>query len=507
MRIAIVAAILALAVAPSVPLVAGVATQSARSELWSRSFLLAIGNSLLLAAGVSAVSLLIGLPTGLLGALYGFRCRSLLVFGQALPLLLPSFLLAIGWSNLASLHVLGLVVTPAGLAATLFATAMQAVPLPLFATWAACRNLSGSQRDSARLHGGERAVLWFSARACAAPAALSALLAGVLSLSDSGVALTFGCRVASVEILTSFSALYDFGLAARQCLVLAALVMLLTVPLLASGLPSIAAAMLARQVRTIAPYRHRWAGRVAITCLAALLAVGLGLPIAGLCFPAVHNPMLGRAAHEVLRTAAPTVVYSGGAGLICLGLAMVVAVAVGNRRRLRLVVLSMLVGLFALPAALPALGVIQMAAQSPAELDWLIRGQVGVAFVLAVRFLPVATVAMMRAVASLSPSWADAACLHGVSASRFLVLVVLPLLAPAALVAMVVVMLLATADVTTVLLLQPPGRASLPVAIFTVMANSPEGLVASLCLLYLAAAVLLLAAATPSARWLARGVA
>ena len=48
--------------------------------------------------------------------------------------------------------------------------------------------------------------------------------------------------------------------------------------------------------------------------------------------------------------------------------------------------------------------------------------------------------------------------------------------------------LLATADVGTVLLLHPPGHTSLPLAIFTVMANAPEAQVASLCLLYFLAA-------------------
>ena len=46
-----------------------------------------------------------------------------------------------------------------------------------------------------------------------------------------------------------------------------------------------------------------------------------------------------------------------------------------------------------------------------------------------------------------------------------------------------------------------PGGQSLPVAIFTVMANSPEGLVASLCLLYLAVVVSLLAGAASLLRW------
>ncbi len=142
--------------------------------------------------------------------------------------------------------------------------------------------------------------------------------------------------------------------------------------------------------------------------------------------------------------------------------------------------------------------------RAPAALDWLTRGPFTVALVLGLRFVPIATIAMLRAVGSLSPSWRDAARLHGVSGSSFLCRVVLPLLRRALLVSLLLVAVLATADITTVLLVQPPGRASLPVAIFTVMANSPEGLVASLCLLYLVCVIAVIAIAAYLPRWARR---
>jgi ABC-type spermidine/putrescine transport system permease subunit II len=80
--------------------------------------------------------------------------------------------------------------------------------------------------------------------------------------------------------------------------------------------------------------------------------------------------------------------------------------------------------------------------------------------------------------------------------------VILPNLAAAIIVSLLLVMVLAAADITTTHLLQPPGKQSLPVAIFTVMANSPEGLVASLCLLYLACAVGILIVASQVPRFL-----
>lgn len=503
-RATIVALVLASAIAPALPLLTSVASSDSTRPVWTRSFLISVRNSLLVGGGVATISLAVGFPLGLASALYRFPNRPLLTVLQALPLLLPSFLLAIGWSNLAAARWLPGVLSPAGLVGTVMVLGLQAVPLPLLATWSACSNLTRSQIDAARIHGGERTVLHLSARACAVPAMLAAVLAGVLSLSDPGAPLIFGCRVAAVEVLTSFSALFDFTLAARQCLMLAGLVLVLTAPVLLFGLPSLAAAVLARQTRAGAAYPHRRLGRIALFGLLATLLLGLCLPMLGLCLPVIANPMLGRAAQEVRRTLVNTIVYSGGAALVAVTLSAVLALAVGRQWRLRLFVLGTLLGLFALPPAIAALGIVQTATKLPAAADWLTRGTLTVALVLGLRFLPIATLGMMRAVGSLSPSLADAARLHGVSPLRFLCRVVLPLLTPALVFAVVLVMVLATADITSVLLVQPPGQSSLPVAIFTVMANSPEGLVASLCLLYVAGVVLIMAVVAMLGRWWTR---
>jgi len=80
-----------------------------------------------------------------------------------------------------------------------------------------------------------------------------------------------------------------------------------------------------------------------------------------------------------------------------------------------------------------------------------------------------------------------AAGLHGVTLIKYLRRILLPQLLPSSAVAFLLVALLAMGDISTVLLLHPPGEASFPLAIFTVMANAPEALVASLCLVHLVA--------------------
>ena len=484
--------ILALAAAPSLPLACRAVLTPSAQPVWTAAFSKTLFTGLMLGAGVALVSLSLGLPLGLLTALYRFPARRGLGLIQALPLLFPSFLPAIGWSNLTAQGWLPAAISQSGFAETVLVLGFQSLPLPLFATWAACRNLTASQIEVARLHGGEKTVLLLAGRACAAAAILTALLAGILSLSDPGAPLIFGCRSAAVEITTTFSALFDFELAARQCLTLAMLVLLLASPILALGVRSLASAVLAKQTRPATPYPQRGMATVACVGLILTTVVGLGLPLVGLCLPAITNPMPLRAWQTAAMTVGPTLAYCGGAAVIAVVLGAVVATLTRTDENARLVVVGSLLLLITLPPSLGALGVTYLAAAAPPSLDVLLRSDFTVASALGLRFLPIAAVTLMRSLGSLSPSWFDAARLHGVPASMFFRRVTLPLMLPGLAVALLVVAVLSAADISTTLLLQPPGKQSLPVAIFTIMANSPEGLVASICLAYILGVVALM---------------
>ncbi len=501
LRWAVLLLILGLAAAPPMPLVWRVAHTPSDQPLWTPAFASALTNGLLVGAGVASISLTVGASLGLLTALYRFPGRRGLALFQVLPLLFPSFLPAIGWSNLAGFGWLPRSMAPSGTLGTILILGLQAVPLPFFATWAACRNLTASQIEVARLHGGEKTVILLAERACFGTGLLTALLAGILCLSDPGAPLILGCRTAAVEITTSFSALFDFELAAKQCLALAIVVLALTCLPLAFGLRNLASAVLARQTRPLTPYPHSGLAAVAGCGLAGTAVFGVGLPLAGLCLPIVGNPMVGRAVRTVTTTLGPTTLYCGGAAVVAaaLGLALAMTTRTGAKRRL-LVVGALLV-LLTLPPALGALGLVYSTSATPRSLDFLLRGDLVVALALGLRFLPVATLALMRSLGSLSPSWLDAARLHGIPGPLFFRRVTFPLILPGIGVAILLVAVLSAADITTTLLLEPPGRQTLPVAIFTIMANSPEGLVASVCLAYVLVVLALLIGGVCVCRW------
>lgn len=445
----------------------------------------ALGNSVLVALAVCAVAFLFGLPVGVLAAFYEFPGRKTLLAFSTLPLLVPSVLWAIGWSGLVARFGPAATGFISGVRGCIIVFSATTFPLVLLMSYAACIALSGSQVDAARLAGGERSVLRYATKYAATPALLAAGLGGVLTLSDPGPGQILGLRTAASEIMTSFSALYDFGLAAQQCMALTVVVLLFALPLAYFAGPRIASSMLARQTRGLRRARQQKMAVVTMAALIVFVLVAVITPILGLTLPLQNGESFSRALSELNRTVGDTVLYAIGAGVIAASLGFLLAFLVGRQNRLRTVTLGGAFAVFSLPPALSALGFVYLGADAPAWADPILRSRITVCLALGLRFFPVATVLGMRAWGSASASWALAAGIHGVPLVTYLRKVALPYMLPAAAVAILLAALLATADIGTVLLLHPPGAASLPLAIFTVMANAPESLVASLCLVYM----------------------
>jgi len=452
----------------------------------------ALYNSAVVALFVTMVSLVVGLPTGVLAALYEFPGRTVLLASATLPLLVPSFLWATGWASLAAHLGPPAADLISGFTGCILVLSAGAIPLVLLISDAATIALSGSQVDAARLAGGEKTVFIHVSRHVATPALLAAGLGGVVTLSDPGPGQILGLQTAASEILTSFSALYDFPLAGRQCVVLAVLVLAIAAPLAYFTASRLASQVMARQSRSARCIRHRKMVGVTAATLAVLVLGGTVAPLLGLTLPLADDEAFLRAWGELSRTVANTLLYAAGAGVIAAALGLLLAFCAGRNDRLRTVCVGMSLALFSLPPALTALGLVQLATTAPVWADPLLRSRLTVCAGLGLRFFPIAAVLSVRAWGSTSPSWTLAAAVHGVPLWMYLWRVTFPVLLPAGAVAVLLVALLATADISTVLLLHPPGAQSLPLAIFTVMANAPESLVATLCLAYIAAAAGLL---------------
>jgi ABC-type Fe3+ transport system permease subunit len=430
------------------------------------TFWLALSRSVVVGFVVGLVSLAIGWPVGVRIGLTAFPLRRALLALLALPLLLPSFLLAIGLSMLWR----GL----SGAFAVVWVFACLGVPLVTLAALAGTLTLTRSQADAARLAGGERHFFRLALRATFPLAGLAAALAGVFTLADPGPGQIFGWPSAASELLTSFAARYDRALATRQAIAIAAVAALLAWPLAWKLAPEVAAGLFARDVNR--PDRDRIPPMTGYAIV--LIAIFTLLPLAGLLKPLLTQPWPAtRAWSEVSRTWSDTVLYAALAAAISVTVAFALASWAGQSSTRRRWLVAVALALLALPPTLPAL--------------WLIpwSGRMTLAVALALRGMPLAILLALSAIGSMPPSWADAARVHRIPRRTFFAKIALPWCARWAFPAAAIAALLATAEVGTVLLLHPPGHASLPLAVFTIMANAPEALVAMLCLLYVSLAL------------------
>lgn len=460
--------------------------------------------SMITAALVGTIALVVGFPAGVLAALYRLPGRSALLALAVLPALIPSLLWAIGWSALTIRSGTWAMEAIDGMAGIVLVLLALAIPIVILTAFVTTRSLAASQVDAARLCGGEGVVLLHALRHAAPATILAAMLAGVLTLSDPGPGMIFGRGTAAAHILTSFSAQYDFVLAGRQSLVLAGIVLLLCVPLIVVAGPRLVEAVMARQLNPVRPIRSTTMTLWGVILLAIILVITLLLPLTGLLLPLLNGVELSRAIDALRRTGANTAYYSFGAGLIAALLGTACALFAGRSPRRRMLVFAAALLVLIQPPALIALGLVALGSSAPPAADVLLRSRLTVCVGLAVRLFPIALLLGMRAWGRMSPSWVHAAAVHGVPLTRYLRRVVVPCLAPSAIAAALLVALLAAADVGTVLLLHPPGRQSLPLNIFTVMANAPESLVASLCLIYIVTATAVLAIALPCLKGRAR---
>jgi len=187
--------LLLVAALPTMPLLGTIATstttgaQALSTGALSAGFGAVLVSGMVVALAVTTVSLLLGLPLGVLVALYECPGRRLLLALAMLPLLVPSLLWATGWSALGAHLALPTAEIVTGLRGCVLVFASSTIPLVLLTSYASSITLSASQVDAARLAGGERCVLLHTARHAAVPALLATADIGtVLLLHPPGAA-------------------------------------------------------------------------------------------------------------------------------------------------------------------------------------------------------------------------------------------------------------------------------------------------------------------------------
>ena len=444
--------------------------------------------TLLFASGVSACAMAVGLPLGLaLARCDPFRIR-VVRLALVVPLVLPSYVLAMAWISLTDRHFAE---STYGLPAAIVVVGFSFYPIVMLATEAALRSVSAHLEEAALLVAGSRRVWSKILLPLVAPSlAASGLVVFVLALSEFAVPSMLRVRVYTTEVFTAFSALYDFRLATLTALPLAAVGAASSIVALGMSRRSLSARAQrdpsgARWTRSRQRAAVAMVGVVALSVtavpaglLAAEAGAGRSLFTDALSIQAVGNGLLWSA------VAATVVVLIGS----LLGYWRVKA----HRSAARLAD-ALWIALFALPATVAGIGIIGLWNRA-GVLGNIYRTDGIVVLAYISRFLPIAALLCAAFLRRVPPAAEEAAVISGASWTRALTRVVLPLARRGLAAIWLIVFILMIGDVSLTILVAPPGESNLAVRAYTLMANSPVGDVARIALVQMALSVLPLGA-------------
>jgi iron(III) transport system permease protein len=457
-------------------------------------------NTALLGLGTALLATAIGAPMGLALARISLRRKAVVRLALAAPVLLPPYIVGLAWTYLGSstgwLSALPgrelLSAWTYSLPAAILVLSLVFYPVSMLATEVAMRRIDGRLEEAALVVAPRRRVLRRITLPLAAPGVFAAaLMIFVLSVSEFGVPGLLQVRVYTTEVFTAFAALYDFG----RAIGLAVPLLLLSVVV-----ASVAASLLGD--RLVASHRSsgtrpvlfdEW-GRSGTLAAIAILAVALLVPLAILLGEALGARSLG----AVLADAGAAIVNS--ILLATVGATAVVSVAVwlGYARarsggRLGRGVDILFVVLFAVPSTIVGVGLIGL---------WNRSGPFGAVYgtdamlVLGylARFIPITALALAVTTRYVPVSHEEAAAVSGAGWLRTMWRIVLPQMRLGLAAAWVIAFVLVFGELGVSILVAPPGEATLPIRVYTIIANTPSSHVAALALLQTAVIFVPLAA-------------
>ena len=437
-------------------------------------------NTARLGVGTALLATAIGAPLGFALARIAFRRKAFLRIALVAPVLLPPYVVALAWTSVGSSHTLWSTWTHS-VPAAIVVLSLVHYPLSMLATEVALRGIDGRLEEAAWLTAPPRLVLRRITLPLAAPSVLAAaLVIFVLSVSEFGVPGLLRVRVYTTEVFTAFAALYDFSRA-----------MLLAVPLLLLCLVVAIVAVALAGERLVSTRRSsgtrplllvEWRG-LAEGGAVAIVVIALGIPLTVLVSEALGVASLSAVLSGSGRAIANSLLLATVGATAVVGLALWLGYARARARgHLGQLADVLFVVAFGVPSSIVGVGLVGL---------WNRPGLMGtlygtdVMFILGylARFVPVAAVAIAAATRYVPVSHEEAATVSGAGWLRTIARIVVPQIRLGLLTAWAIAFVLAFGELGVSILIAPPGEATLPIRIYTIIANTPPSQVAVLALL------------------------
>ena len=446
--------------------------------------LLSLGtNSLLVAGGTAAACLFAGAAFAFLAFRTDIAWRKWLRYAFVLPILIPPYIHAIVWAHLSrtlsSLHL-----DLHSIGGVIFVLTMSFFPFVSITTMAGLKSLDREQEEAAMLAGGK----WTAVRRVTLPLCLPHILSGtvfvfVFSLVNLSVPDILRVKVYPLEIFIQFSAFYDNWTASALSLPMVAATLLLVILLhwrmKGRSYVQIGGGKKEALLFKLGKYRRP----CAFFCL-SMLGLSAATPIAVLAYKS--------GGFEIMARVLSTSTYAIGISLLTAMLGAFFTVflgfclaywqhRLGGKKGLAISLLA--TAPFAIPATTMGIGLIGL--WNRAGLDWVYGSMAMIVVAYAARFLPYAAAVMHSGMAQIGVQVEEAASLTGSSFFNTFFKIVIPLAGNHLVAGFFIVFILAFGELSTTLLISPPGVETAPVKIYNLMHCGAEDMVAALCIVIL----------------------
>ncbi len=453
------------------------------NSLFQYNVLKSIGNSLVISILSSVLAVVGGCCFGFLIAKTNLPFKSGLFLLLLLPLLLPPYIITVAWTDVWLYFGLPhRFVYSRG--DTVFILTTIYIPLAAFIISGSMKNISASVEEAGLMITGYKTVFFKVILPLIRPALFSSfILIFILTISDFAVPSYLGVNVFTTEIFTQFTAFYNYSSAITHGLVLTFVCLLLIIPerYYLSQAPFISFGKRSFR-RLIIDLKHK-KRRLTLLLFCLYLLFFVFFPILMLGVQAFTGA--GSSFSHIVLTLLPAMKDSlllsltGSLIITIFGYAFAL---ISVRYNIKAIDLLLLI-IFAVPAIVTGIALTKFF-NTPA-LNFIYGSSLIILIAFMARFLFIAQKIIAGGLIQIPASYSEAASLMGSSPVHTFKKITFPLLSDALFTSFFIILIFSVAELTTVIMVYPPGISLLPVRIFTLMANAPQSTTSAMCLVAL----------------------
>jgi len=458
------------------------------TSIFHKDLVQSIGNSLIISTAVSVLSVLIGCCLAFLFVKAALPFSTSLRLLLLLPLLLPSYVICVAWNDVwffAGVRKNLIYSLPA----VVFILTTIYTPLAAFIIQASLKNITAGVEEAGMMITSYKKVFFKIVLPLLRPALFSSFtLIFILSLSEFAVPSFLAVPVLVTEIFTQFSAFYNYSLAATQSLILTAICLLLLFPerKYLTKEHFFAFDKKAFRFRTI-ELRNK---NVPLILAILYIILTVVVPVAFLTTQTFSRA--GTSFLEIVIMLLPSlkdsllIAIAGALIVTLMGLIFSWLMVQFKFRFLQ----TMLLFVFAVPAIVTGVSLILF--YNTPLLNFIYSSILIILIAFAARFLYISVKIISDSLQLIPVSYTDAACVMGARPFYIFRKITLPLLGEALFTSFFIILIFCLNELSTVIMMYPPGTSLLPITIFTRTANAPQHLVSGMSLIALLFTIVIL---------------